>query len=106
MHASSTHPTIQRGLAAAIVLALAIGGTLASPLAVPGFQAAYAAEISVIVRERLSNYGGWRTSGRFGEVWVPSVRSEWRPYTEGRWVWTDKGWYWESAEPFGDVVYH
>ena len=47
-----------------------------------------------------------QSSGRFGEIWVPSVRSEWRPYTEGRCVWTDKGWYWESAEPFGDVVYH
>ncbi|TIX08865.1 MAG: hypothetical protein E5V46_24540, partial [Mesorhizobium sp.] len=51
-------------------------------------------------------YGGWRTSSRFGEVWVPSVRPEWRPYTEGRWVWTDEGWYWESAEPFGGIVFH
>ena len=106
MQASSNHPTVRRGLAVAIALALAIGGTLGSPLAIPGFQAAHAAEISVTIRERLSNYGGWRSSSRFGDVWVPSVRSEWRPYTEGRWVWTDDGWYWESAEPFGDVVYH
>ncbi|MFD2058744.1 DUF6600 domain-containing protein [Mesorhizobium calcicola] len=58
------------------------------------------------IRERLSGYGGWRTSSRFGDVWFPTVRAEWRPYTEGRWVWTDDGWYWQSAEPFGDVVYH
>ncbi|MFB9978451.1 DUF6600 domain-containing protein [Mesorhizobium kowhaii] len=85
---------------------MALSATLTSPLVLPGIQAAHAAEISVTIRERLSTYGGWRTSNRFGEVWVPTVRAEWRPYTEGRWVWTDDGWYWESAEPFGDVVYH
>ncbi|MER9643707.1 DUF6600 domain-containing protein [Mesorhizobium sp. M0239] len=84
---------------------MALSATLTGPLVLPGTQA-HAAEISVTVRERLSNYGGWRTSSRFGDVWVPSVRTEWRPYTEGRWVWTDDGWYWQSTEPFGDVVYH
>ncbi|PZV35245.1 hypothetical protein B5V02_29815 [Mesorhizobium kowhaii] len=89
-----------------MALVMALSATLTSPLVLPGIQAAHAAEISVTIRERLSTYGGWRTSNRFGEVWVPTVRAEWRPYTEGRWVWTDDGWYWESAEPFGDVVYH
>ncbi|QPC95200.1 hypothetical protein GA829_18065 [Mesorhizobium sp. INR15] len=89
-----------------MALALALGTTLSGPLVLPEYQAAHAAEISVTIRERLSSYGGWRTSSRFGDVWVPTVRAEWRPYTEGRWVWTDDGWYWESAEPFGDVVYH
>ncbi|WP_245497810.1 DUF6600 domain-containing protein [Mesorhizobium sp. M7A.F.Ca.CA.001.08.2.1] len=84
---------------------MALSATLTGPLVLPGTQA-HAAEISVTVRERLSNYGGWRTSSRFGDVWVPSVRTQWRPYTEGRWVWTDDGWYWQSTEPFGDVVYH
>lgn len=84
---------------------MALSATLTGPLVLPGTQA-HAAEIAVTVRERLSNYGGWRTSSRFGDVWVPSVRTEWRPYTEGRWVWTDDGWYWQSTEPFGDVVYH
>ncbi|MER9605728.1 DUF6600 domain-containing protein [Mesorhizobium sp. M0243] len=84
---------------------MALSATLTGPLVLPGTQA-HAAEIAVTVRERLSNYGGWRTSSRFGDVWVPSVRTEWRPYTDGRWVWTDDGWYWQSTEPFGDVVYH
>lgn len=89
-----------------LALVVALGGSVGSPLALPGYQAAHAAEISIVVHERLGRYGAWRTSQRFGEVWVPRVRAQWRPYTEGRWVWTDEGWYWESAEPFGDVVYH
>lgn len=89
-----------------LALVVALGGSVGSPLALPGYQAAHAAEISIVVHERLGRYGAWRTSQRFGEVWVPTVRAQWRPYTEGRWVWTDEGWYWESAEPFGDVVYH
>ena len=106
MEMSSINLVALRARAAAIALALPLAGSLGSSLLVPAWQAAHAAVVSVTVRERLSNYGGWRTSNRFGEVWVPSVRSEWRPYTEGRWVWTDEGWYWHSAEPFGAIVYH
>ncbi|MFC3323976.1 DUF6600 domain-containing protein [Mesorhizobium cantuariense] len=105
MQAFSRHYIGRRGRAAAMALVMAISATLTSPLVLPRTQA-HAAEISVTVRERLSNYGGWRTSSRFGDVWVPKVRTEWRPYTEGRWIWTDDGWYWQSTEPFGDVVYH
>ncbi|MBZ9773390.1 DUF6600 domain-containing protein [Mesorhizobium sp. CO1-1-8] len=105
IEASSRHSLSRRGRAAAMAAIMALSATLTGPLVLPGTQA-HAAEISVTVRERLSNYGGWRTSSRFGDVWVPSVRAEWRPYTEGRWVWTDDGWYWQSTEPFGDVVYH
>jgi len=106
MQATPIHPFARRGLATAVAVTLALGATIAAPLAVPSYLGAHAAVVSVTVRERLATYGGWRTSSRFGEVWVPSVRSEWRPYTEGRWVWTDEGWYWESAEPFGDIVFH
>ncbi|MER9582332.1 DUF6600 domain-containing protein [Mesorhizobium sp. M0276] len=105
MQAFSVHSIGRRGRAAAMALVMAMSATLTSPLVLPGTQA-HAAEISVTIRERLSNYGGWRTSARFGDVWVPTVRTEWRPYTEGHWVWTDDGWYWQSTEPFGDVVYH
>ncbi|TGR15908.1 hypothetical protein EN845_34615, partial [Mesorhizobium sp. M8A.F.Ca.ET.202.01.1.1] len=81
MQLSSIHPFARRGLAASVAVTLALGVTLAGPLAVPSSQAAHAAVVSVTVRERLATYGGWRTSSRFGEVWVPSVRPEWRPYT-------------------------
>ena len=36
-----------------------------------------------------------------------SVGPAWRPYTVGRWVFTDRyGWMWSSNEPFGWATYH
>lgn len=92
--------------AASLAFILAIGGTTSVPLLAPAFQSAQAATVSMAVRERLTGYGVWQISRRYGEVWVPSVAVTWRPYTIGRWVWTDDGWYWESSEPFGVVVFH
>ncbi|HTR99452.1 MAG TPA: DUF6600 domain-containing protein [Bacteroidota bacterium] len=54
----------------------------------------------------LNAYGNWIDVGIYGRVWQPAVLSDWRPYTLGRWVWTDRGWMWDSDEPFGWVVYH
>ncbi len=96
----------RRGRGAALALILAFGGMVGTPLTLPAFQPAQAATVSMAVRERLTEYGVWQISRRYGEVWVPSVAVAWRPYTVGRWVWTDDGWYWESSEPFGPVVFH
>jgi hypothetical protein len=54
----------------------------------------------------LNAYGNWMDAGVYGRVWQPAVMSDWRPYTNGQWVWTDRGWMWDSDEPFGWVVYH
>lgn len=40
---------------------------------------------------------GWRPNG---------VNRDWRPYSLGRWTWTEDGWYWDSYEPFGWATYH
>ncbi len=56
---------------------------------------------------RLARYGNWIwLQGQY--VWVPSnVGPYWRPYTVGRWVFTDRyGWMWVSNEPFGWATYH
>jgi len=55
---------------------------------------------------RLAPYGSWVwIQGQY--VWVPSrVDRSWRPYTRGRWVYTDRGWTWVSNEPFGWATYH
>ena len=56
---------------------------------------------------RLAPYGNWIwLQGQY--VWVPqSVGPAWRPYTVGRWVFTDRyGWMWSSNEPFGWATYH
>ncbi len=54
----------------------------------------------------LAAHGRWvEVRGRY--VWVPHVRHDWRPYTDGRWVYTNRhGWTWVSNEPFGWATYH
>lgn len=55
----------------------------------------------------LSSHGQWMDLGDGMVVWKPyHVRRGWAPYSVGEWVWTDDGWYWDSYEPFGDIVYH
>ena len=58
---------------------------------------------------RLEPEGEWRETSTYGYVWQPRVAREsrdWRPYTNGRWVYTDAGWTWISEEPFGWATYH
>ena len=61
---------------------------------------------TAVFYDRLSPYGDWTwLQGQY--VWVPSrVDQSWRPYTQGRWVYTDRGWTWVSNEPFGWATYH
>lgn len=59
--------------------------------------------------EKLDPYGEWRETSEYGYVWQPreaETSRDWRPYTEGRWVYSDAGWTWISDEPFGWAAYH
>lgn len=55
----------------------------------------------------LTPYGTW-IEIEYGVVaWRPTIiKRNWAPYKIGRWVWTDYGWYWDSYEPFGYIVFH
>jgi len=58
---------------------------------------------------KLERYGVWRETSNYGYVWQPREAEQsrnWRPYTYGRWVYTDAGWTWISEEPFGWGAYH
>jgi hypothetical protein len=58
---------------------------------------------------KLDPYGVWRETSSYGYVWQPreAERSRsWRPYANGRWIYTDAGWTWISEEPFGWATYH
>lgn len=59
--------------------------------------------------EKLDPYGEWRETKEYGYVFQPreaeSAR-DWRPYTEGHWVYSDAGWTWVSDESFGWATYH
>ncbi|MFL6194510.1 MAG: DUF6600 domain-containing protein [Thermoanaerobaculia bacterium] len=55
----------------------------------------------------LASQGDWVQRPSYGWVWSPrDVASDWRPYEEGRWTYTDQGWTWLSDEPFGWATYH
>src|SRR5215469_307863 len=59
--------------------------------------------------DRLQSDGQWFNDATYGSVWQPNVAStdqQWRPYTDGRWVYTDRGWTWVSNENFGWATYH
>lgn len=94
----------------AVVLLFALSFGLAA--AFPGsVSPASAQDVSVEFRTALDPYGSWRNHSRWGEVWIPSDRGrDWRPYTVGRWTYTDDyGWYWRAADreaAWGSIVYH
>lgn len=55
----------------------------------------------------LTPYGTWIEIGNGVVAWRPTIMiRSWAPYKLGRWVWTDYGWYWDSYEPFGYIVFH
>ncbi len=63
--------------------------------------------VSGVFYNSLSPYGTWIQLDNGLTVWRPlNMRYGWAPYRNGRWVWTDDGWYWDSYEPFGYIVYH
>lgn len=58
---------------------------------------------------KLDPYGDWIETSSYGYVFQPRQavgESGWRPYTDGHWVYTDAGWTWISAEPFGWATCH
>lgn len=55
----------------------------------------------------LRQHGSWIEMSDGLVVWRPAVGfSNWSPYSQGSWIWTDWGWYWDSSESFGLIVYH
>ncbi len=81
----------------------------AAILAVSAIPSAHAeAAVSVdFFYNHLGNYGSWRQVGDYGYCWHPDgVGDDWSPYSDGRWVYTDAGWTWDSEEPYGWAVYH
>ncbi len=57
--------------------------------------------------EPLAPYGYWTELGTYGRCWRPAyIGSQWRPYANGHWEWTDQGWFWVSDEPWAWATYH
>lgn len=55
----------------------------------------------------LSPYGHWLRHSRYGWVWTPyDTYAGWRPYTYGRWAYSDYGWTWVSYYDWGWAPFH
>lgn len=84
---------------------LAMAGGTATVGAMPMPQAGVAVDVGLFY-DALAPYGSWVTVATYGDVWVPDVPPWWRPYTDGQWVYTDEGWSWADAEPWGWAPFH
>jgi hypothetical protein len=57
--------------------------------------------------EGLSPDGEWFQDPSYGWCWTPyEVSSEWRPYSDGHWEYSDYGWTWATEETWGWATYH
>ncbi|MBP8080950.1 MAG: hypothetical protein KAY12_02230, partial [Arenimonas sp.] len=56
----------------------------------------------------LDDYGYWRSTPGYGNVWYPSqVDSNWAPYRDGQWIWQEPwGWTWVDNAPWGFAPSH
>ena len=54
--------------------------------------------------EPLAPFGYWIEIEPYGLCWQPTkIAEDWRPYSNGHWLWSDSGWYWVSEEPWAWV---
>jgi hypothetical protein len=86
---------------------------IAAVIIVFGFSASadananYAKRVGGYFYTSLAPYGTWIEIGFGTPVWRPTMmKRSWSPYYQGQWIYTNYGWYWDSYEPFGHVVYH
>lgn len=84
---------------------------LAAVLAVvtPIFSARAEAEVDIdFFYDALSPHGDWIYADDYGYVFQPAVAqdTDWAPYSDGYWSYTDAGWTWISNEDFGWATYH
>ena len=59
--------------------------------------------------DALDPYGDWDDVEGYGPVFQPREAQRdrnWRPYTDGEWVWSDYGWAWRSNEAHGWATSH
>ena len=110
---------LKRGVLA-LVLALGVGlhgcaSTYGEAQAPNGDEPAYDAppppgdvdpDVSTFY-DALAPYGNWFQDDTYGWAWYPlDVPVDWRPYTNGQWIWTDEGWTWASDFDWGWAPFH
>jgi hypothetical protein len=110
----TTRITLSALLLAGALSVAAVAQPPAPALMQPALNAAIAVGVGVhgtvgvdFFYSNLAPYGYWVNRPSYGWAFVPRhIRHGWRPYSAGRWVYTDYGWTWVSSEPFGWATYH
>jgi hypothetical protein len=78
-------------------------------LSISAVSKSKAADASIDLFYNNLSGGSWVDAGDYGYGWQPDVAvsdSDWRPYADGYWAYTDFGWTWVSYEDFGWATYH
>ncbi len=93
--------------ASVVIVLVACGATLSYRTAPIQAQTNIGVNLSFFY-DRLAPYGEWIDRPPYNWVWCPrDVPVNWRPYTDGRWVYTDDyGWVWDSDLPWGWACFH
>jgi hypothetical protein len=98
---------------ASLLASAMTAATLALTPVIDGALAPAQAQVTISAefRTALEPHGRFQRHSRYGEVWIPANRTrDWRPYTVGRWVYTEEwGWYWIEDQPeaaWGVVAFH
>jgi hypothetical protein len=87
-------------------LSFVLAATIFFGTAIPAARAAVQVSLDFF-HDSLESHGDWREVGDYGYCWQPrDVDRDWRPYSDGHWVYTDAGWTWDSDEPYSWAVYH
>jgi hypothetical protein len=69
-------------------------------------QAQYSINFQVFY-DQLSPYGYWMPHPTYGYVWMPQAGPNFRPYySEGNWIYTQSGWFWNSNYNWGWATFH
>jgi hypothetical protein len=94
----------------ALVFCTALAGSASCAAVVPAAAPpqAFGAALDIgFCYDYLAPYGSWIEFDPYGYVWCPRhMGYGWRPYSEGRWLWTDDGWCWDSDLDWGWMPFH
>jgi hypothetical protein len=86
-------------------IVLALGAIAAAPA--PAAAQVHASVNVSFFYDSLAPYGQWVNNASYGYVWHPAnVAVGWRPYMNGRWLYTNAGWGFDSSEPWGWATFH
>ena len=111
VHSPVEEAVLQRSEDTMKIRILILTAVMAAGLLAPASASArggFAGEISFgVFYESLGPFGEWITVDDGVYAWRPwNVAEGWRPYWNGRWMWTADGWYWDSDEPWAWATYH